>query len=182
MENGVRVLYEGAKANATTLNGWLHDYLRAECENGTLELDARKLQVRCRQVGGPRDRGDPTAGAAGVAQPLARGAVLQLAPRRPGASRTTSTTTSTARRCFLRQSSPPTPARLSTYRRFWRRISTLPDGLWGIVSSQYPADDDGQDEQRQQESHAEDDQHDSQRCSRRVVVSEALAQFAKRPA
>lgn len=44
MENGVRVLYEGAKANATTLNGWLHDYLRAECEHATLELDARKLR------------------------------------------------------------------------------------------------------------------------------------------
>jgi len=44
MENGVRVLYEGAKANATTLNGWLHDYLRAECEEATLELDARKLK------------------------------------------------------------------------------------------------------------------------------------------
>jgi len=44
MQNGVRVLYEGAKANATTLNGWLHDYLRAECEHASLELDARKLR------------------------------------------------------------------------------------------------------------------------------------------
>lgn len=44
MENGVRCLYEGAKANATTMNGWLHDYLRAECENATLELDNRKVR------------------------------------------------------------------------------------------------------------------------------------------
>lgn len=45
MENGVRCLYEGAKANATTMNGWMHDYLRAECEFATIELDARKLKV-----------------------------------------------------------------------------------------------------------------------------------------
>jgi predicted dehydrogenase len=45
MTNGVHCLYEGAKANATTMNGWGHDYLRAECEQGTLELDRRKLRV-----------------------------------------------------------------------------------------------------------------------------------------
>jgi predicted dehydrogenase len=45
MENGVRCLYEGAKANASTLNGWGNDYLRAECEYGTLELDRRRLRV-----------------------------------------------------------------------------------------------------------------------------------------
>ncbi len=45
MENGVRCLYEGAKANATTLNGWGGDYLRAECEDATLELDNRWLRV-----------------------------------------------------------------------------------------------------------------------------------------
>lgn len=45
MENGVRCLYEGAKSNASTLNGWGGDYLRAECENGTLELDNRWLRV-----------------------------------------------------------------------------------------------------------------------------------------
>ena len=45
MTNGVRCLYEGAKANASTLNGWSNDYLRAECRDGTLELDRRWLRV-----------------------------------------------------------------------------------------------------------------------------------------
>jgi predicted dehydrogenase len=45
MTNGVRVVYEGAKANAATLNGWGNDYLRAECEHGTLELDSRRLRL-----------------------------------------------------------------------------------------------------------------------------------------
>ena len=45
MENGVKCVYEGAKANATTLNGWGNDYLRAECRDGTLELDRRWLRV-----------------------------------------------------------------------------------------------------------------------------------------
>ena len=53
MQNGVRCLYEGAKANASTLNGWCEDYLRAECESGTLELDRRWLRVL---KGGPWDR------------------------------------------------------------------------------------------------------------------------------
>lgn len=45
MENGVRCQYEGAKANASTLNGWGQDYIRAECRDGTLILDRRKLTV-----------------------------------------------------------------------------------------------------------------------------------------
>lgn len=45
MENGVRCFYEGAKANASTMNGWEHDYIRVECRDGTLELDGRKLRV-----------------------------------------------------------------------------------------------------------------------------------------
>ena len=45
MENGVKCFYEGAKANASTLNGWTEDYVRAECEKGTLELDRRRLRV-----------------------------------------------------------------------------------------------------------------------------------------
>jgi predicted dehydrogenase len=52
MTNGVRCLYEGAKANATTMNGWGNDYLRAECEHGTLELDRRKLRVLRDGTGG----------------------------------------------------------------------------------------------------------------------------------
>jgi predicted dehydrogenase len=45
MENGVKVFYEGAKANASQLNGWTNDYWRAECDQGTLELDRRALRV-----------------------------------------------------------------------------------------------------------------------------------------
>jgi len=45
MENGVRCFYEGAKANASSLNGWGNDYIRAECRDGTLELDRRWLRV-----------------------------------------------------------------------------------------------------------------------------------------
>jgi predicted dehydrogenase len=45
MTNGVHCFYEGAKANASTMNGWTNDYLRAECEHGTLELDRRRLRV-----------------------------------------------------------------------------------------------------------------------------------------
>lgn len=53
MENGVRVLYEGAKVNAATLNGWGNDYLRVECRDGTLELDRRELRVMSSGPGGP---------------------------------------------------------------------------------------------------------------------------------
>ena len=45
MTNGVRCLYEGAKANAAMLNGWGHEYFRAECEKATLELDNREVRV-----------------------------------------------------------------------------------------------------------------------------------------
>jgi len=45
MEDGTRVCYEGAKANATQLNGWGQDYWRAECERATLELDRGNLRV-----------------------------------------------------------------------------------------------------------------------------------------
>ena len=45
MENGVHCLYEGAAANAATMNGWGNEYVRAECEYGTLELDHRKLRM-----------------------------------------------------------------------------------------------------------------------------------------
>lgn len=42
-ENGVRATWEGAKANAVTLNGWGSDYLRAECQNETLVLNDREI-------------------------------------------------------------------------------------------------------------------------------------------
>jgi len=45
MENGVRCQYEGAFANAATLNGWEHEYFRAECEEGTAILNNRQLTV-----------------------------------------------------------------------------------------------------------------------------------------
>jgi len=45
MLNGTRCLYEGAKANACTYNGWGNEYFRAECKDGTLELDRRWLRV-----------------------------------------------------------------------------------------------------------------------------------------
>jgi predicted dehydrogenase len=45
MTNGVHVFYEGNKTSATTLNGWTHDYFRAECERATLELDNRRLRI-----------------------------------------------------------------------------------------------------------------------------------------
>jgi len=45
MENGVRVLYEGAKCNASQLNGWGQDYWRAECDQATLILDNRRLSA-----------------------------------------------------------------------------------------------------------------------------------------
>ena len=35
-ESGARVMYEGAKTNAVGLNGWGHEYIRAECEKATL--------------------------------------------------------------------------------------------------------------------------------------------------
>jgi predicted dehydrogenase len=45
MENGVKGFYEGAKANASTMNGWGNEYFRAECKDGTLELDSRQLRL-----------------------------------------------------------------------------------------------------------------------------------------
>ena len=53
MENGVKVFYEGAKANASQLNGWGDDYWRAECDRATLELDRRRLRIITGRLGGP---------------------------------------------------------------------------------------------------------------------------------
>ncbi|MQA82771.1 MAG: gfo/Idh/MocA family oxidoreductase [Streptosporangiales bacterium] len=53
MTDGTRAIYEGAKANASTLNGWTGDYIRAECENGTLELDRRALRLLRSDGGAP---------------------------------------------------------------------------------------------------------------------------------
>lgn len=43
--NGTRAVYEGAKTNAVGLNGWTREYIRAECENSTLILGQRRLEV-----------------------------------------------------------------------------------------------------------------------------------------
>jgi predicted dehydrogenase len=43
-DNGVNAHYEGAKANATTLNGWSNDYIRAECRDATVVLDKRRVE------------------------------------------------------------------------------------------------------------------------------------------
>jgi predicted dehydrogenase len=44
-ENGTRAFYEGAKTNAVELNGWSQEYIRAECQGGTLVLDHRQLEL-----------------------------------------------------------------------------------------------------------------------------------------
>lgn len=51
VDNGVKAMWEGAKCNASNLNSWGQDYLRAECEHGTLELDRRELRVLRHDVG-----------------------------------------------------------------------------------------------------------------------------------
>lgn len=45
MGNGTCAMYEGAKTNAVGLNGWTHEYIRAECERATLVLSHRRLEV-----------------------------------------------------------------------------------------------------------------------------------------
>lgn len=45
MLNGAHAFYEGAKANAATMNGWTNEYVRAECESGTAILDRRNVSV-----------------------------------------------------------------------------------------------------------------------------------------
>jgi predicted dehydrogenase len=58
MSNGTRVLYEAAKANAATLNGWGNDYVRVECADATLELDTRSLRALRSGPGGPPEPSD----------------------------------------------------------------------------------------------------------------------------
>lgn len=51
--NGGRAFYEGAKANAVGLNGWTEEYIRAECELGTVILDHRRVERFPHAPGGP---------------------------------------------------------------------------------------------------------------------------------
>lgn len=46
MENGVRAMLEASHANASALDGWSDEYLRAECALGTIVADHRKVTVR----------------------------------------------------------------------------------------------------------------------------------------
>lgn len=59
-ENGVRALYEGAKCTAVGLNGWGHEYVRAECREATLIMDRRRVERITPEhiVGGEAPRGD----------------------------------------------------------------------------------------------------------------------------
>jgi predicted dehydrogenase len=44
IEGGTRALYEGAKTNAVSLNGWGQEYIRAECEQATLILSHGRIE------------------------------------------------------------------------------------------------------------------------------------------
>jgi len=52
-ENDVRATYEGAKTNAQRLNGWSHEYVRAECRDATLVLDGREARAYEHDPDGP---------------------------------------------------------------------------------------------------------------------------------
>ena len=43
-ENGSRAFFEGASTNAVGLKDWEYETIRAECEFGTLVLNARRLE------------------------------------------------------------------------------------------------------------------------------------------
>ncbi len=44
--NDTRAMYEGAKTNASGLNGWSQEYFRAECRDATIILDRRAIEIR----------------------------------------------------------------------------------------------------------------------------------------
>lgn len=47
MENGVRAQLEMSYANAQGLDGWSNEYLRAECDHGTIIADHGQVSIRC---------------------------------------------------------------------------------------------------------------------------------------
>jgi hypothetical protein len=51
--NGGRAFYEGAKANTVGVNGWTDEYIRAECERGTVILDHRRVEGFAHDPDGP---------------------------------------------------------------------------------------------------------------------------------
>lgn len=46
MTNGVRASLEESFANGSTLDGWSDEYLRAECTDGTIIADHKRVTVR----------------------------------------------------------------------------------------------------------------------------------------
>jgi predicted dehydrogenase len=50
-QDGTRILYEAAMANAVGLNAWGNEYVRAECEGATLVLEGERLVSYCRDDG-----------------------------------------------------------------------------------------------------------------------------------
>ncbi len=50
--NDTRAMYEGAKTNASGLNGWGQEYFRAECRDATIILDRRAIEIRHHRVEG----------------------------------------------------------------------------------------------------------------------------------
>ena len=60
LENGRRAMYEGAKSNAVTLNGWGSEYIRAECEGATLIMNHGGIEKLPHGMGaGQRGDGEP---------------------------------------------------------------------------------------------------------------------------
>ena len=64
--NDTRAVYEGAKTNAVGLNGWGHEYIRAECEGTTLVMDQRRIERFVH-----RGADSPTSGREGHGEPIA---------------------------------------------------------------------------------------------------------------
>ena len=48
-ENGVRAVYEGSSSTAVGLNDWYQEYVRVDCELGTVILNWREVEVFTRQ-------------------------------------------------------------------------------------------------------------------------------------
>ena len=60
MQNGKHIFYEGAKSNATGLNGWGGEYIRAECEEATVIMNHAGIEVLPYGAGqGQRGDGQP---------------------------------------------------------------------------------------------------------------------------
>jgi predicted dehydrogenase len=48
-DNGVRAIYEGSSSTAVGLNDWYQEYVRVDCELGTVILNHREIEVFTRQ-------------------------------------------------------------------------------------------------------------------------------------